>query len=87
MKKNRPFYTIQDCIDLHGYTKKESHDLVIDFLRNARDNNFSKVEIITGIGNNSEGGKPILKKYIQELLQEEGYTYQPYYGSIFIFIK
>ena len=87
MKKNRPFYIIQDSLDLHGYTKNESYELVIQFLNNAKENNLSKIEIITGIGNNSPNGKSVLLEHTITILEEYGfYKYIRKLGSIEIFL-
>lgn len=87
MKKNRPFYSVQDSIDLHGYTRAESHEIIVDFLRDAQDQNHSKVQIITGAGNNSHQGESVLKKYIHEFLDEEGYIFEMHYAHIDVYMR
>ena len=64
--------TVDDCLDLHGYRTIEAHSLVLDFLENAKDNNFKTVRIITGKG--IDGYSP-LKNYIKNLLSDNDYKY------------
>ncbi len=41
---------VDDCLDLHGYTKSEALSVLDDFINFALENNFNKVRVITGIG-------------------------------------
>lgn len=58
---------IDDVLDLHGYKTIEAHSLVLDFIDNAKDNNFRVVRIITGKG---EDGYSPLKSYVINILNE-----------------
>ena len=58
---------IDDTLDLHGYKTIEAHSLVLDFIKNARENNFKNIRIITGKG--IDGYSP-LKSYVINILSE-----------------
>lgn len=63
---------VDDCLDLHGHTKREAQSLVEDFISFALENGFSKVRIITGIG---EDGYSVLRNFVSEYLRESGYRF------------
>jgi len=63
---------IDDVLDLHGYTKLEAHGIVLDFLDNAKENNFKIVRIITGKG---EDEYSPLRNYIISLLKDTEFKY------------
>lgn len=63
---------VNDCLDLHGYTKREAQGLVEDFINFSLENNFSKVRIITGIG---EDGYSVLRNFVSDYLKEAGYKF------------
>lgn len=59
---------VDDCLDLHGYTRKEALSILDDFINFSLDNNFSKVRIITGIG---EDNYSVLKGVLLEYLSDK----------------
>ena len=63
---------LDDVLDLHGYTKLEAHGVILDFLDNARENDFKIVRIITGKG---EDGYSPLRNYVINLLEETEFKY------------
>jgi len=69
--KNEPEATI----DLHGYTRAEAENVVLDFLEEAQERNYLKVRIVTGKGWNSPDGVSVLNVFVKSLLDEEGYNY------------
>lgn len=81
---------IDDILDLHGYKKVEAHLLVLDFIENAKKNNFKIIRIITGKG---EDGYSPLKSYVIDIINELDlkYTFAPEneggHGAIDISIK
>lgn len=72
IRHNKYLQTAQAEIDLHGLTRKEAHDSLEIFLRNARDNKLKIVRVITGKGLHSENGQSILSGYVKNLLEKEG---------------
>lgn len=63
---------VDDCLDLHGNTTREARSLVDDFISFALENNFYKVRIITGIG---EDGYSVLKNFVSNYLKERDYKF------------
>ena len=76
-KGNKYSRTIHATLDLHGNTKAEAYDLLIKFLRDSRESKFKLVQVVTGSGVHSPGGKAVLKPYIEKTLREEGYEFSP----------
>lgn len=62
-------------LDLHGFTKIESENLIYEFLAEARENGCEKIKIITGYGLNSPNGNSILKELAKKILAEKGLRY------------
>ncbi len=58
----------QGRLDLHGLTVEEATLRADQFLRSAHARGLSKVLIIHGKGNHSEGGKGVLKGSIRDFL-------------------
>ncbi|MBP9760543.1 MAG: Smr/MutS family protein [Candidatus Pacebacteria bacterium] len=67
--------TIDAELDLHGYFADEARVAVLDFLREARPQGWSRVRIVVGKGIHSVNGKGVLPDVIKSLLNREGYTY------------
>lgn len=63
---------VNDCLDLHGYTKSEAKSILVDFMSFALENNFSKIRIITGVG---EDDYSVLKGVVKEYLSEMNYKF------------
>jgi DNA-nicking Smr family endonuclease len=62
--------SVQDFIDLHGYTLKEARPLVEEFLREAVRKGYRCVKIIHGRGLRSTKG-PVLKNAVTTWLQKD----------------
>lgn len=60
-KLKRGKFSVQDHIDLHGYTKKDAEELVRRFLINSQRRGLRCVLIVHGRGLNSPDSIPILK--------------------------
>ena len=58
----------QERLDLHGFTVDEARRRADEFLRAAQAMGLSKVLIIHGKGNHSEGGRGVLKGSIRDYL-------------------
>ena len=76
-KKARNKYPqiIQAELDLHGLTKEEAREEVLDFLSEARVKRYNKIRIITGKGIHSENNQGVLNEYVQAILLEEDLEY------------
>ena len=76
-KKARNKYPqiIQAELDLHGLTKEEAREEVLDFLSEARVKRYNKIRIITGKGIHSENNQGVLNEYVQSILLEEDLEY------------
>ena len=57
-------------LDLHGKTKVEARQAIIEFLHYCRQNNLRCVRIIHGKGHGSIGKQPILKQYVNHWLRQ-----------------
>ncbi|MCK5085448.1 Smr/MutS family protein [Candidatus Parcubacteria bacterium] len=75
MKQNKYLQTVQMELDLHGLTKEEAREEVLDLLNEANLKEYDKIRIITGKGLHSEGNKGVLKEYVQSILDEKGLEY------------
>lgn len=75
IKRNKYLKTVQDEIDLHGLTRAEARESLINFLENAKNNKYNYVRVITGKGLHSENGQSILSGYIRNLLEKENLKY------------
>ena len=62
-------------LDLHGFTKEEAREEVLDFLSEVNLKGYNKIRIITGKGLHSEGNRGVLKEYVQSMLDEKGLKY------------
>ena len=62
-------------LDLHGYYAEEAKNSVREFLNEAHKNSLSRVRIIVGKGNHSQGGCGVLGDAIKSLLNQEAYNY------------
>lgn len=76
-KKHRNKYQLaaQAEIDLHGFTKTEARNEIINFINIAREKKFKKIRIITGKGLHSESGKSILRECAINIIKKEGFRY------------
>lgn len=64
------FVSVQDFIDLHGYSLKEARPLIEEFLREAVRKGYRCVKIIHGRGLRSSRG-PVLKNAVTTWLQKD----------------
>ena len=67
-KLHRGIFSVQACLDLHGFTSDEGEAAVTEFLRGAVLMRFRCVKIIHGRGLRSPDG-PVLKNMLVKLLQ------------------
>ena len=73
--KNKYPQTIQAELDLHGLTKEEAREEVLDFLSEARVKEYNRIRIITGKGIHSENNQGVLNGYVQAILLKEDLEY------------
>lgn len=73
--KNKYLFPVQDTLDLHEFTREQAVIKVKDFLKNAKDNNYKKVRIITGKGLHSASGKGILKRFVENIIENASLKY------------
>ncbi|MFC1692800.1 Smr/MutS family protein [Candidatus Latescibacterota bacterium] len=70
IRKNR----FHETIDLHGLTKAEALNVLRNALIMARGKN-QRILVITGKGNNSDGGYGVLRETVWNFLQKAGSLY------------
>ena len=75
IKQNKYLQTIQAELDLHGLTKEESREEVLDFLSEAKYRGYDKIRIITGKGIHSKNNQGILNEYVRSILVKENLQY------------
>lgn len=78
MIRNKNYEPVVDAeLDLHGCYTNEARDEVRSFLKEAKQNKWSRIRIIVGKGLHSEDGVAILPDTVKALLKEQGlrYTY------------
>lgn len=63
-------FSVQDFLDLHGYTRQEALEILRDFLRQARQRGLGCVKIIHGRGLRSVRG-PVLKEAVCRWLERD----------------
>jgi DNA-nicking Smr family endonuclease len=73
--KNKYYINPEAVLDLHGFTKKEAQEAFFEFLDEVREKGLKKIKIITGQGWHNEDFQSILKPFIEEILDEENYSY------------
>ncbi|MDP2984388.1 MAG: Smr/MutS family protein [Candidatus Latescibacter sp.] len=78
-KPTRPRAVHDLTVDLHGYTKDRALARVRSVLSRAKGKRL-RILIITGRGNNSEGGVGILRKAVEDFLQKAGAPFVREYG-------
>ena len=62
-------YKIDKTLDLHGYSREQAYNELINFLNNACKQKYRMVLIITGKGSHSPGKQAILKNSIMDWLK------------------
>ena len=67
--------TVGAELDLHGYYAEEARTETRNFLNKASLDGLSRVRIIVGKGNRSQGGCGVLGNVVKSLLNQEGYDY------------
>jgi len=75
IKKNKYPQSIQAELDLHGLTREESREEVLDFLSEAKHKEYDKIRIITGKGIHSKNNQGVLNEYVQSILAKEDLQY------------
>jgi DNA-nicking Smr family endonuclease len=67
-KLRRGDFSIQESLDLHGFTQAEARKELDAFLRESVKEGLSCVRIVHGKGHNSPAGESVLKKMVPEWL-------------------
>ena len=75
IKQNKYSQIIQAELDLHGLTKEESREEVLDFLSEAKCREYNKIRIITGKGIHSKNNQGVLNEYVRSILVKENLQY------------
>ncbi len=68
-KLRRGQFSIQDELDLHGYTIEQAKDILQNFITKSKSSGFRCVRIIHGKGKGSRDGRPRLKNYVSRWLR------------------
>jgi DNA-nicking Smr family endonuclease len=68
VKLRRGHWVVQGEIDLHGMTRIEAHDALVDFFDAARGHGWRCVRVIHGKGLSSPNREPVLKAKVQRWL-------------------
>ncbi len=69
-KLRRGEFSIEAELDLHGRTKLEAREAIVEFLHFCHSHNLRCVRIIHGKGHGSLGKRPILKQYVNHWLRQ-----------------
>ncbi|MCW9024513.1 MAG: Smr/MutS family endonuclease [Gammaproteobacteria bacterium] len=69
-KLRRGEFALEAELDLHGQTKLEARQAIIDFAHFCRQHNLRCVRIIHGKGHGSIGKQPVLKQYVNHWLRQ-----------------
>jgi len=69
-KLRRGEFSIEAELDLHGRTKLEAREAIIEFLYFCHSHSLRCVRIIHGKGHGSLGKRPILKQYVNHWLRQ-----------------
>jgi len=70
VKLRRGHWVVQAVIDLHGMTTSEAHDVLSDFLLDARNRGLRCVRVIHGKGLTSPNREPVLKGKVRRWLMQ-----------------
>ncbi len=73
--KNKNYINPEAVLDLHGFTKKEAEEAFFEFLDESQEKGFKKIKIITGQGWHNKDFQSVLKPFVEEILNKEGYPY------------
>jgi DNA-nicking Smr family endonuclease len=79
VKPTRPRAVHDLTVDLHGYTKDRALFRLRIVLNRAKGKGL-RILVITGRGNNSEGGVSILRQAVENYLQKAGSPFVREYG-------
>ena len=69
-KLRRGEFSIEAELDLHGQTKIEARQAIVQFLQYCRDQGLRCVRIIHGKGHGSHQKRPVLKQYVNHWLRQ-----------------
>ncbi|HHH89178.1 MAG TPA: DNA mismatch repair protein MutS [Aliiroseovarius sp.] len=69
-KLRRGEFSIEAELDLHGQTKVEAREAIVEFLAFCHGHGLRCVRIIHGKGHGSLGKRPILKQYVNHWLRQ-----------------
>ena len=61
--------TAQDRIDLHGHTRDQARQLLLEFIHHAQQQGYRFVCVVHGKGYHSDDGRPVLKAMVNKWLQ------------------
>jgi DNA-nicking Smr family endonuclease len=70
VRLRRGHWVVQAVIDLHGMTTSEAHDVLADFLLEARNRGLRCVRVIHGKGLTSPNREPVLKGKVRRWLSQ-----------------
>jgi DNA-nicking Smr family endonuclease len=74
---NKYAISIAASLDLHHHTVAEATQLLQEFFEQAQDENWQYVSIITGKGLHSANGESVLRPFVKNWLNAQGYSYLP----------
>jgi DNA-nicking Smr family endonuclease len=63
-KLRKGAFSYQDYVDLHGFSRVQAHQVVIDFVRRSFAQGYRCILIVSGRGLNSEQRQPVLKDHL-----------------------
>ena len=69
-KLRRGEFSIEAELDLHGQTKIEARQTIVQFLHHCREQRMRCVRIIHGKGHGSHQKRPVLKQYVNHWLRQ-----------------
>ncbi|MEI7451784.1 MAG: Smr/MutS family protein [Candidatus Falkowbacteria bacterium] len=74
-KKNKYGRPIDCEIDLHGLTKDEAMDELMDFFQFCKEKNYRYVRVVTGKGIHSPNGVGVLNEMVRDYLRGKLYKF------------
>ncbi|KKR19504.1 MAG: hypothetical protein UT48_C0034G0004 [Parcubacteria group bacterium GW2011_GWE2_39_37] len=75
MQSNRGESRIDETLDLHGYYQIDATAALLEFLEEAKENDYRLVKIITGKGIHSINQQAVIKDLVEDILRHRDYEY------------
>lgn len=77
LRGNKYAISIAASLDLHHHTVAEAAQLLQEFFDRAHNENWQYISIITGKGLHSVNGESVLRPFVKNWLNAQGYSHSP----------